>query len=446
MTKKIRLILFSFFALIFFIAAPQIIFYSLGYKFDFKKVKIVQTGGIHLKVVPRGVSVFLNGNFRKKTGTFFDSVLIKNLMPKKYQVSVKKENYHTWEKTLTVKEGQVASANHITLFKQNPVFKAQPLADIIKDNEKISELTFIFNPNRTLIKTNRSNYYLFPSFNLSQVKSRQLDFLNATTTQIRVNSQNPDQILFLKQNSLYLKNINQNNHSPSILEKNIIAYDILENNNIIWLEKEGVIKIFSLQNIKNSPQQLLSNPIDIKKGHSYKIKLLNEFVFIQDNNKLLLLDKQGESTTFPGQVKDIKISPDKTKMLYLGEHELTYSPISFVSFNNRKIEKTFITRLSQEIKNGFWINNHYLVFRTKNNTTTPSLPSGNLSSPSQSKIKISEIDVRDKPNIYELPSLFQLENEDKIEIENPKIFWNKQTQQLYVIDKNNLLISEKLIP
>jgi len=99
-----------------------VIFYFQGYRFDFEKNKVVQTGALYLKAMPNNCQVYLDGDFKKKTSGFTGSVLIENLMPREYQVEIRKTGYHSWQKNLEIREKQVTEAKNIILFPQNPDF------------------------------------------------------------------------------------------------------------------------------------------------------------------------------------------------------------------------------------------------------------------------------------------------------------------------------------
>jgi len=123
MQKRSRTVLFIVCIFLFLLAAPTALLYFQGYRFDFEKNKIVQTGGFYFKVLPASCQVYLDGDFKKKTSGFTGSVLIENLMPREYQVEIKKAGYHSWQKNLEVKEKQVTEAKHIILFPRNPKFE-----------------------------------------------------------------------------------------------------------------------------------------------------------------------------------------------------------------------------------------------------------------------------------------------------------------------------------
>lgn len=150
MSKKTRTILFLICVFLFALTAPAVIFYSQGYRFDFNPPaggkKIVQTGGLYFKVAPRSAQVYVNGKLKDTTSLFAGSSLVENLLPKMYYVEIKKDGYHSWQKTLEVREKQVAEAKNITLIPQNIVFATttSPLPKITanatsSDGQKVIE-------------------------------------------------------------------------------------------------------------------------------------------------------------------------------------------------------------------------------------------------------------------------------------------------------------------
>jgi len=69
---------FSFFILVFIIAAPGLVLYAQGYRLNFPYMPgtklIVKTGGLFLKVTPKPVDVYINNKLAKQTDFFFGSV------------------------------------------------------------------------------------------------------------------------------------------------------------------------------------------------------------------------------------------------------------------------------------------------------------------------------------------------------------------------------------
>ena len=122
MEKRTRTILFIICVVFFVLVAPSIILYSQGFRFNFETKKVTQTGALYFKVLPRSAEVYLNGKLKAKTSIITNSALIENLLPKTYQIEIKKEGYHPWQKNLTVKETQVTEAKNIILFPEKPNF------------------------------------------------------------------------------------------------------------------------------------------------------------------------------------------------------------------------------------------------------------------------------------------------------------------------------------
>ena len=145
MTKKTRTILFTICLVFFILAAPALILYSQGYRFDLGNKKIVQTGAFYFKISPKNANIYLDGEFIKKTSSLTGSTMVGDLAPKIYKVEIKKYGYLSWRKYLDIKEKEVTEAKDIILFPQNinfTVAEQKPkitLSATSSDGEKIFE-------------------------------------------------------------------------------------------------------------------------------------------------------------------------------------------------------------------------------------------------------------------------------------------------------------------
>ena len=63
----------------------------------------------------------------------------------------------------------------------------------------------------------------------------------------------------------------------------------------------------------------------------------------------------------------------------------------------------------------------------------------------ENNIFIFEIDARGNVNTIMLPKTIILDN-NNIDIESPKIFFNQQDKKLYLLTAGKLIVSEKLTP
>jgi len=115
MAKKHRIIYFWVIFSITIIIIPLLLLYSSGYRYDFSLRKIVKTGSIFISTYPEESNIYLN-NQPAATNT---PILINNLFPNEYLVSIKKDGYFTWEKNLLVNFNKTTFANEIYLFKNN---------------------------------------------------------------------------------------------------------------------------------------------------------------------------------------------------------------------------------------------------------------------------------------------------------------------------------------
>lgn len=122
MRKGSKKLLFFSICLFFAVITPAIIFYCLGYRFDFENRTIVKTGGLFFKVSPPGVTIYLDQKLYKKTNFFFENAFLSGLLPDDYEITIKKNDYHPWSKILTVEEEKVTEAKNIFLFPKNPEF------------------------------------------------------------------------------------------------------------------------------------------------------------------------------------------------------------------------------------------------------------------------------------------------------------------------------------
>lgn len=111
MTRKSRRVLFYAFVVIFILATPPTILYTMGYFFDWQNYVLVQTGGIYLKSAPSGAQIYFNGKNLSTTPQ-----LISHLKPGRYEITVSKDGFRPWRKNLEVLPSLVSEARNITLF------------------------------------------------------------------------------------------------------------------------------------------------------------------------------------------------------------------------------------------------------------------------------------------------------------------------------------------
>jgi len=454
MTYRTRTILFLSLLVLFLIVATLTVFYSLGWRFDWKTKKITQPGIFYFKVWPKSVQIYLDNELKEKTDFFFGSTLVENLLSGEYKVEIKKEGFHTWEKTLEIRKRKVTEAKNIILIPENPNFtiitnevndfffspdekkiilkspgwslklfeidnnvKSHLIdeGDISKSEVQLFDLKFSHDSSKVLLELGfkeKVSYYLL-DIDKSPAVLSSLDFLDS-----------PEKLYFLPKDSQKLLALKEKKISEVNLSTKEISSPILENintltifhNDIYYLDDSGFI--FKNNLSFNQEEKLNIIPFSIKEKARYEITVFNSYLSLQENDALYIFDRDKKSfEKFFELIKDFKFSYNPQKIAYFNNYEI------WVLFLEKKYEqpqkeakeKLFITRFSEKIDDLFWYTNHYLIFNAGD------------------KIKVAEIDDRDRINIVDLA-----------EFKEPKIFWSNK--KLYILSEENLYVSEELTP
>jgi len=460
MTKKSRAILFSICAVLFLSATLFAIFYSQGYRFDFGKKKVSQTGAFYFKVLPKGAQVYLDGQPKKKTDFLFGAAFIANLLPKKYNVQIKKDGYFTWEKTLEIQEKQVTEAKNVILIPQPPAFSIltkdtvdfffapdekkiilkemketgwelklydlknnikshlMKSTDISKSEVELFDVIFSSESKKVLLKVGLEEnlkYYLFDLDKTPAILTS-LDFLGRGVEDVFFDPRDSQKLFFLKAGKLSQADLTKKGISPTSLE-NIFAWTIF-NGSIYYLEKSGYL--FKTDFSFTPREKINAAPFPLQDETKYKIIIFQDFLFLKENKNIFLFNPETKTfERFFENIKELKNSPDTEKLVYFSDFEIWILFLKQQYNQPQKLakERLFLTRFSEKIEDVFWFNSHYLIFNSGN------------------KIKIAEIDDRDRMNIVDLA-----------EFREPKIFFNQVDKKLYLFSEGNLFSSGKLLP
>ena len=127
MTRKTRFIMLLICVALFLAVVPYIVLYSLGYRVDFVHQRISTTGGIYVRVEPAPANISVDSAPEITPGYFSNSVFVQNLLPGQHSVSIKKDGYYDYYKTLVVREKEVTKLEEVTLFKKDIIFENVPI-------------------------------------------------------------------------------------------------------------------------------------------------------------------------------------------------------------------------------------------------------------------------------------------------------------------------------
>lgn len=117
MTRKTKLVFFYSAVAVFLLLSYVVILYAQGYKYNFSEGKFFRTGAISLKV-NTDAKIFLDDGLEGGTSFFGNSFNIDRLLPGRYKLSVQKDDYSSWQKTVTVEEGLVVDFPRIMLLPE----------------------------------------------------------------------------------------------------------------------------------------------------------------------------------------------------------------------------------------------------------------------------------------------------------------------------------------
>jgi len=447
MTKKTRLIILLICVLCFVIITPMLVAYSMGYRFDFEKIKVVATGGIYVRTFPAAEQIAIDSNISEKPGIFGNSVFIQSLLPKSHTVSIKKTGYYDYSKTISVEENEVTKLENVLLIKKSIGFQnlankidyfsptpnnqniitatintknitfsyyslgstTAPQTFSIIQAGKISEIKWSNDSNKALINIqtyNNNLYYLFDT-TVKKITATRLLYLDKNSQQVYFNPQDSKEIFFIKNKILYSE---KSNKTLSAI-KNVVTYKF-SGNNITWLSTDGIL--YSSDITGKLIEPLTTKNIAISPAQNYQIFILPEKTFLQVDNSLSLLNpdtKTLQAITSPITNYKIIDSLDENNNLNL----IIYNndKIYLYSLATKKFEEIFS---GSNISDCQWINSSYIIFTQGD------------------KIIISEIDYRGNINIVTLPQTAS------------KIYFNPQNGKLYIFTSNTLLSSDKITP
>jgi hypothetical protein len=108
-----------------------VIFAASGYHMNWTNLSMEKTGLIWLRGEEKNIEILLNG---KKKGKKIP-IRLTNLFPGWYEITIKKEGYFTWRKSLNVEANQAYEVRNVMLFKKDQ----KPIAVNDQEEEKLIE-------------------------------------------------------------------------------------------------------------------------------------------------------------------------------------------------------------------------------------------------------------------------------------------------------------------
>lgn len=390
---------------IFLLAAPAIVLYTAGYRYDFKKKQIQLTGSLYIKTLPTKVDIYLNDQLVGTRTPFRSS----HLLPNQYEIKIKKDGYDTWMKKLEILPGKGTYAENIILWPQNNSKTSLASAEKIltftvkndrsrliwqneqgilltnllnNQTEKIltlpssTKVQFIWSADhaKTLIKQNNNYWVLIFSNPLQIINLNEKIKINPTV--VKFHPRRSDQIHYLTSQGLFSYHlVSQNNQE--ILTAAIQDFVWTENRwYYITRNKENMLTYFDTTATEKLPPlfQLPEDP-----DYEFVAIIKNQaLVYQPDELTLYIFNLNPEQFNNTSQIiKPVvawDINQPKNKLLLHNDWE-----IWLFDLENQTSE--IITRVSQSIQKTNWYrDNNYITIQY------------------QDRLDILELDRRDNRN------------------------------------------------
>lgn len=443
--STVKKIAFFVLVLAFFVTIPILILNIQGYRFDFEKMKLVETGGISIKASAPEVSVFIDGRYKNKTSSFTKDLLIQNLAPDEYKIRVEKTGYRAWEKTLGVEEKKVTKAENIYLFPEEISFS--PHKENIKnfflsedkkttlylteDNQiisskddiilgsaeakkyfsKIQEIKFFADEEKILIKGTNSQgrtvyYYLDPTKPSSPTHLKVLEGIEDYALE-------EQSIVYKSKNQILRYNLTAK--TSEVIKTKASAFAMKDYYSIYAIED----KILTRTNLLSKNEEALSEkPLELDE---YKLLMVADKIFVFDGSSSLYLfnENKKEFELFLKTSGDINYDILPDKIIFSNGYELWL--LLLRDFETPFFQKSgalvFLSRFSSKIDGLSWFNNDYFLYAS----------SGNL--------LVSEIDNRGDINSFVVSDMAIT-----------KFWFDEKEKTIYALSGNKIYASNKFNP
>lgn len=114
-TKPIRNAILITAVAIFFLLAPVLISYTSGYRYDWRRGFLRETGALNIDVEPKNASVAIN-DVKIKSNM---PVRLADRIPGKYKILISAPGYFNWQKEIEIKNKQTFYIKEISILKSN---------------------------------------------------------------------------------------------------------------------------------------------------------------------------------------------------------------------------------------------------------------------------------------------------------------------------------------
>lgn len=134
MSPRLRAFLFYICFFLFIVAGAYLFLILQGFTFDWHSMTFQRTGGIFVRFHPRDATLTVHQKtYHNSWNPISSGILIRNLPPGSYSISVSRPNFFSWVKHLTVQSGLVTPASSVRLWPTAPFSSSSLYSNHIKD-------------------------------------------------------------------------------------------------------------------------------------------------------------------------------------------------------------------------------------------------------------------------------------------------------------------------
>ncbi|HUT22316.1 MAG TPA: PEGA domain-containing protein [Candidatus Bipolaricaulota bacterium] len=432
MTLRTRRIIAFLFIAGFLVLAPILILYSAGYRYNFKNGQFKKTGAVFMETEPKGALIFIDGQtMDQKTPAH-----LTNIFPNFYTVRLEKEGYLPWEKKIEIKPQETVFANNVVLFKNQPakeIEQEDKIIDILKtpscvllealsatdekifsclnDKSGLIQKIYKFDDADVEISAQSSDKNKF----LAGIKSGDFQILSTDGVYKQTLADLPIDLAIVKWDETSDHFIYGGDNSE-IWQINLLGLEPVytltyrakdnETINDFAVSSDRLYLVVSGEDGNFLRLTDVKNPNDAKQSiqllsSNFKIdSFIDQYIVIKDSLKSDIYFMENNLAATKLHLNDIDrydwLEKEKLMVLY-NDYEIYFS-----NFKETTPITYLVTRYSTPIKKIVWFNDNYLLV----------LHDGRL--------KIIEMDNRDKRNVFEL------NNENDLRIDNFALDQNKE--------------------
>ncbi len=272
MPKKIGHIVWRVFMLLLYVLVSGLtIFFAYGYKYDFKEGDVQKTSIIDIMGEEKGVEVWLDG---VKRSVDIPSQL-NNVIPGSHVLSVNREGYLPWKRTLEVDANLVSIVDDVYLVPEDVEGKVQKVAELDKGRKIFKGEDFFAE-----VEDGADSFDVLTLFPKGTPKRENIGLFDENLTDMKVH-ENGDFLLYLDEGYLAVANFSAGRFLKYMPPDEAEEYRLGWDNQILYFLKGGdlyAVPYRQLENLGEKAEDFLAR----KNVSAYAVSQNGNILFISE--------------------------------------------------------------------------------------------------------------------------------------------------------------------